>query len=370
MTPRLSIQIRQSKQAAPLFPQPKIRQQSLSLLSVKRKTGFYRKRSFVRAARRNRGGGQTVSIMREMLGAALNRSHRRFRVVIAALVIGLVGVTAYGIWKIQSIKADKADIDARIANVEQLLERTGLTEKETSDLADQLEKYENQGSAIKSSLLYRVSSRQSADPVERDLAALMQEFGAETYEIPPVFLEQVKRFIHHMQGPDRPHMAAALNELKAKVAVMRELFQEAHLPPDFAYIAVVESAMGAANTSSAGAAGVWQFTARTAAAYGLRVGSGHDERLDVRKSTQAACKLLRDLILDFGSGSSVMLALAAYNSGSGKVKQGIRNVSDPIKQRDFWYLYRVRALPAETREYVPRVIAAMVIARDPGSFGF
>ena len=88
------------------------------------------------------------------------------------------------------------------------------------------------------------------------------------------------------------------------------------------------------------------------------------------KSTQAACKYIRDLILDFGSGSSVMLALAAYNLGPSKVKQAIRRVEDPIKQRNFWYLYHVRALPSETREYVPKVIAAMIIGRQPKRYGF
>jgi membrane-bound lytic murein transglycosylase D len=65
-----------------------------------------------------------------------------------------------------------------------------------------------------------------------------------------------------------------------------------------------------------------------------------------------------------------MLALAAYNLGPAKVKQAIRGVKDPIRQRNFWYLYRTRALPAETREYVPKVIAVMIIARNPQQFGF
>jgi membrane-bound lytic murein transglycosylase D len=95
-----------------------------------------------------------------------------------------------------------------------------------------------------------------------------------------------------------------------------------------------------------------------------------DERRNARKSTEAACKYIRDLILDFGAGSSVMLALAAYNLGPAKVKQAVRAVSDPIKQRNFWYLYRIRALPVETREYVPKVIAAMIIGRHPDRFDF
>jgi membrane-bound lytic murein transglycosylase D len=66
-----------------------------------------------------------------------------------------------------------------------------------------------------------------------------------------------------------------------------------------------------------------------------------------------------------------MLALAAYNLGPARVKQAVlKSVEDPIKQRNFWYLYRVRALPAETREFVPKVFAAIVVGRNPERFGF
>jgi len=113
------------------------------------------------------------------------------------------------------------------------------------------------------------------------------------------------------------------------------------------------------------------LTAATARSYGLRVDGGVDERKDFVKSTRASCRYLKDLILDFGAGSSVMLALAAYNSGAGKVKQAVsRTVEDPIKQRNFWYLYRTRALPHETREFVPKVFAAILIGRNPRRYGF
>src|SRR5262249_27524399 len=132
----------------------------------------------------------------------------------------------------------------------------------------------------------------------------------------------------------------------------------------------VESALSARVTSAAGAAGPWQFTAPTARAFGLRVDGGVDERRDLVKSTRAACAFLRQLVLDFGTGSSVMLALAAYNLGPAKVKQAVMRVEDPMKQRNFWYLYRARALPAETREFVPKVFAAIIIGRNPERFGF
>jgi len=123
-------------------------------------------------------------------------------------------------------------------------------------------------------------------------------------------------------------------------------------------------------TSPAGAAGPWQLMAPTARAFGLRVDAQVDERKDLLKATQASSRILRSLILDFGAGSSVMLALAAYNLGPARVKQAVVNtVRDPIKQRNFWYLYRTRALPAETREYVPKVFAAILIGRNPPHFG-
>jgi len=151
---------------------------------------------------------------------------------------------------------------------------------------------------------------------------------------------------------------------------MRQIFEQSNLPPDLAYIVLVESALSGDSESSAGAVGLWQFTPATARAYGLKVTDHVDERLNASKSTRAACQYIRDLILDFGSGSSVMLALAAYNLGPARVRTAVRHVDDPIKQRSFWYLYRVRAIPPETREYVPKVIAAMIIARHPERYGF
>jgi FHA domain/Transglycosylase SLT domain len=323
-----------------------------------------------RRARRTGIGDQTIHIMREMLVAAMGRAHRRFRTVILLLVAALLATITYGFLKIERLKKEKRTIDTEIASLEARLQQSGLTDKQTDQLADRLDRYEDQARTLQTSLLYRLQTPQPEDPVERSIRTLMAEFGAETYSVPPEFLEQVKRFIKHYQGPDRPHIIAALGRSRQDVAMMRRILEEVHLPPDLAYMAVVESAVTIGQRSSAGAAGMWQFTAPTARAFGLTVNRDLDERLDVRKSTVAACKVLRELILDFGAGSSVMLALAAYNSGSTKVKQVIRKVADPIKQRNFWYLYRVHALPAETREYVPKVIAAMIIARDPRQFGF
>ena len=331
----------------------------------------------VRRARhaRIRGlGDQTMTLMRDMLHQALQRSSRRFRIAIWVLAVALALISSFGYWKIMRLKSDKAAIDQRIQEIEARLVKTE-TREQTDRLISQLDAYEGEAQSLQSSLLYRslyrVGGRPKEDFVTQEVRTLMAEFGAEVYSIPPEFIERVKAHIEAYQGPDRPHMARALNEAKPQIATMQQILVQEQLPPDFAYVPVVESAVSSGQTSAAGAAGPWQFTAATARAFGLRVDGTVDERKDLRKSTHAAARFLRQLLLDFGTGSSVMLALAAYNLGPTRVKLAvIKEVQDPIKQRNFWYLYRARALPAETREFVPKVFAAIVIGRNPERFGF
>src|SRR5262249_23577596 len=157
--------------------------------------------------------------------------------------------TGYGIWKIETLRKEKGNIDAQIGKIETLLEQAGLTDSETDELADRLNRYEDQARALQSTLLYRVSVRQPEDPVDRHIRRLMEEFGAETYKVPPEFVEQVKLFIERYQGPNRPHMLAALGRARMEVATMRRILEEAHLPPDLAYMALVESAVSNTNRS-------------------------------------------------------------------------------------------------------------------------
>ncbi len=323
-----------------------------------------------RMARRTGVGDATMAIMREVLDSALRRTRSRFKRVIVALTLVIVGLAAYAGWKIHEYKGENAGIDARIRQLEAKLAKVSQGSAEAEQLATALGQYEDQAQALSKNLLYRIAIRDSGDFVTREIRILLAEFGAEVYSVPPGFVQEVNTYLRQYQGPDRPHMTRALGAARPAIHTIRQILEANHLPPDFAYIAVVESAMNRGGESSSGAAGLWQFTPATARAFGLRVSSERDERLDTAKATRAACKYIRDLILDFGSGSSVMLALAAYNSGPARVKQAIHRVSDPIKQRNFWYLYRIRALPEETREYVPKVFAAMIIGRHPEKFGF
>lgn len=324
-----------------------------------------------RQARRAGSGGQTSIIMREMLDKALHRSSRKFKVAIGALLAALIGVSAYAVWTIQNLKKEKSQLDVEINRIETELLVSGGNPKRVDELIEKLNDYQKRALAMQTNLLYRLGVRsEEQDFVESEIKALLKEFGAEEYHVSKEFSDQVRHFIRQYQERDRPHMERALGRSRHELQAVQKQLEADRLPADLAYMVLVESAFIAGSTSSAGAAGLWQFTPTTAKAYGLKVGEGLDERLDARKATAAAGRYIRELILDFGAGSSVMLALAAYNFGPGNVKRAVRTVVDPIKQRDFWYLYRTKALPPETREYIPKTIAVIVIGRNPARFGF
>ncbi len=129
-------------------------------------------------------------------------------------------------------------------------------------------------------------------------------------------------------------------------------------------MALVESGFNPRARSRAGARGLWQFIPSTGKRYGLR---RVDDFYDVQMATEAASEYLLDLIGIFGS-PSFLLATAAYNAGEGRIQRCLRQLDDPFEKRNFWEIRG--CLARETREYVPRIMAAAVISTDPGRFGF
>jgi membrane-bound lytic murein transglycosylase D len=140
-----------------------------------------------------------------------------------------------------------------------------------------------------------------------------------------------------------------------------------------AYIAWVESGFDPNAQSGAGAAGLWQMTTTTAQSLGLTVSGNMDERLDPERQTKAAATYLARLLSEFGE-DSFMLVLASYNRGENGVRRVLGQVArEPggfrKDKRDFWHLYRLKLLPEETREYVPRVLAAAIISGNAQKYG-
>jgi membrane-bound lytic murein transglycosylase D len=148
--------------------------------------------------------------------------------------------------------------------------------------------------------------------------------------------------------------------------ISREL-RERDMPQDLIYLAMIESGFNPQAHSAQGARGMWQLTADTARRYKLRVDEGVDERLDPEKSTRAALEFLRDLYGRFGSW---YLAAAAYNAGEGRVSTIMTEATGSVWGKDEDY-YRIwDKLPGETRDFVPAMIAAATISKDPDRFGF
>ena len=135
--------------------------------------------------------------------------------------------------------------------------------------------------------------------------------------------------------------------------MIEEALDKYGLPLELKYLAVVESALNPIALSRVGASGLWQFMLPTGKGYGLIINSLVDERRDPIKSTDAACRYLKELYEIYGDWH---LALAAYNYGSGNVNKAIRRANN---QKDYWAIYNY--LPRETREYVPFFIAANYI---------
>jgi hypothetical protein len=154
----------------------------------------------------------------------------------------------------------------------------------------------------------------------------------------------------HWNGQEHP-LRRAVERISGLRPVVEPILKEEGLPPEILGLMLVESGGNPAALSPQGARGLWQFMPATARRYGLRVSYGTDERLDVERSTRAAARHLRDLYAQFGAWP---LALAAYNAGDRVVMKAVSRG----KTTDFASLSARRLLPAETRAYVPAVLAA------------
>ena len=145
--------------------------------------------------------------------------------------------------------------------------------------------------------------------------------------------------------------------------VMKDILRKKDVPEDIVFLSLIESGFNPNAYSLAHAAGPWQFIASTAKRYGLEINWWKDERRDPVKSTAAAADYLKDLHGMFGSWN---LAMAAYNAGEGKIMRAMKRSNAD----DYWDLLDTKHIRSETKEYVPRFIAASMIAANPKEFGF
>ncbi len=184
-----------------------------------------------------------------------------------------------------------------------------------------------------------------------------------TYDMPITVNKAVEKNMGYFKNSLSEKFNIWLNRSGRYLSLMRDIFQEKGLPQDLVYLALIESGFNPYAYSWAKAVGPWQFISSTAKRYGLKVNWWVDERRDPVKSTAAAAEYLKDLYELFGSWN---LAMAAYNAGERKVLNGLRRT----KSEDFWDLRNTKYLKRETKEYVPRYMAATIIAKNPEIHGF
>jgi membrane-bound lytic murein transglycosylase D len=171
----------------------------------------------------------------------------------------------------------------------------------------------------------------------------------------------IQQFINYYQGRGRSTMESGLRRSGQFMQMARKIFREEGVPEDVTWLGQVESAWRVRALSPAAASGLWQFIPGTGRTYGLRQTAWVDERNSLEKATRASARYLKDLYDHFGNWE---LAMAAYNTGQGNIDRAISRSGS----RSFWKIYPY--IVQETRNYVPNILATMLIAKNPEKYGF
>jgi membrane-bound lytic murein transglycosylase D len=206
------------------------------------------------------------------------------------------------------------------------------------------------------------------DPAETDLLLRAQSVGLRALPALPLHMnESVEHWIEEFQTTRRGEFEALLERRGLFAELIRGKLRERRMPEDLLYLAMIESGFSTVAVSQVSAVGLWQFTGPTALQMGLRVGEYVDERRDPVRATDAALDYLEWLRARYGSW---YLAAAAYNAGPGRVERILSRHADGRTGDEDIYWEVLRYLPRETRDYVPRIVAAAILANDADARGF
>jgi membrane-bound lytic murein transglycosylase D len=204
-------------------------------------------------------------------------------------------------------------------------------------------------------------------PPQEDLAAVEEYiegyFEDKPYQIPVILNDSVENHLEYFKTRGRDVFQKWLDRSARYIPMMQQIFRDKNLPEDLVYVAMIESGFNPYAVSWARAVGPWQFMPHTGKLYGLKIDWWVDERKDPIKSTHAAAEHLKDLHNLFGSWP---LAMASYNAGAGKVQRAVLRT----RSEDFWDLKASRYIRRETKNYVPKYMAATIIAKNPEAYGF
>lgn len=200
-------------------------------------------------------------------------------------------------------------------------------------------------------------------PVDPNIRAKAEEEIKTTQsDLPLVLNDPVASYISYFSNGGRHSLEHGYIRSGRYREMISRILQEEGVPQDLIYLAQAESGFHPMALSKAGARGMWQFMASRGSGYGLQRNFWVDDRQDPEKSTRAAAKHLKDLYAQFGDWYLVM---AAYNSGPGTVQRAVQRTG----YADYWELYRRGVLPAETRNYVPIILAITIMSKNPAQYG-
>lgn len=194
-----------------------------------------------------------------------------------------------------------------------------------------------------------------ADVLALDQAKQNVNFGFTTNPL-------IQQYINYYQGRGRTTMESGLRRSGQYMKMARQIFKEEGVPVDITWLGQVESAWRPKAVSWAAASGLWQFVPGTGRQFGLRQTAWIDERNSFEQATRASAKYLKSLAARYNGNWE--LAMAAYNTGAGNVDRGIARAGTA----NFWAIYPYIA--QETRNYVPNILATILIAKNPEKYGF
>lgn len=245
---------------------------------------------------------------------------------------------------------------------DRLVDRISVLEQAALATGDGFSETKSEPAAIDA--LLAIELFESASPKPGTAEAVQADLQATSHDIPIPTNDRVLRYVELFQGRLREFLTEGLSRGVQYLPMIQATFRAEGLPLDLAYIPLIESAFKPSALSRAKARGVWQFMRGTALENGLRADWYLDERADPTKATQAAAKYLKTL---HGMFEDWHLAMASYNGGPGRVKRALTR----SRKNDFWKLSATtKFLPRETREYVPMILAAVIIAKNPAQYGF
>jgi membrane-bound lytic murein transglycosylase D len=208
-----------------------------------------------------------------------------------------------------------------------------------------------------------VALSQTGNWDEKPLPDYIELSDSDVFEFPVILNKKVDMYLDLFQNKQKKEFTRWLAKSAMYRPMVEKVLAEAGLPKDLLYLAMIESGYNQQACSSSKAVGLWQFMRPTGKQYNLQVDKYVDERRDPLKSTKAAATYLSDLYKEFDDW---YLAVAAYNSGPGTIRNGLKKYNVD----NFWDLAGEQYLSLETKRYVPKLIAALLIAKDPEKYGF